>query len=202
MIRCHVKRRLRAPPNPNQPRPLALIPLFSHHDAYAWPIIHSMRRRRSDELPRFSDGTLDAPSASFRWRRRYTLYIIGVFFVLYVLYPKRTPADGNAIQLDWSKYAYSLYATDGATLCHAVLVFDALARHGSRADRVLFYPRTWDTVVSNSKDRDSQLLVMARDRYKVKLEPVDLLSVEGRTTGTSHTVPLRHVPHRRDIKTS
>jgi hypothetical protein len=155
-----------------------------------------MRRRRSDELPRFSDGSIDPPSSSFRWRRRHTLYLIGILFVLYILYPRRTPDDGRTIQLDWSKYAYSLYATDSATLCHAVLVFDALAKHGSRAERVLFYPRNWDTVISNSKDRDSQLLVMARDKYKVNLEPVDLLSVEGRTTGTSHTAPLRHRTHR------
>jgi hypothetical protein len=170
--------------------------LPSHHDASTYPITNSMRRRRSDELPRFSDGTLDPPSTSFRWRRRYTLYFTGILFVLYILYPRRTPDDGSTIHLDWSKYAYSLYATDSATLCHAVLVFDALAKHGSRADRVLFYPRNWDTVVSDSRDRDSQLLVMARDRYKVKLEPVDVLSVEGRTTGTSHTAPLRRVPYR------
>ena len=89
-----------------------------------------------------------------------------------------------------TKHAYSLYATDSATLCHAVLLFDALAQYGSKADRVLFYPKHWDTVISDSKDRDSQLLVLARDKYKVKLHPITLLSVEGRTTGTSH----RHWP--------
>lgn len=141
-----------------------------------------MRRRRSDELPRFSSEPSDPLAFSFRWRRRHTLYLVGVVFVLYMFYPRRTRDDGSTLRVDWSKYAYSLYATDSATLCHAVLVFDALAKHGSRAERVLFYPRQWDTVVSDSKDRDSQLLVMARDRYKVHLEPVQLLGVEGRTT--------------------
>ena len=77
-----------------------------------------------------------------------------------------------------------MYATDSATLCHAVIIFDALAKFGSKADRVLFYPEYWDTRIESSRDRDSQLLVMARDKYKVKLEPIKLLSVEGlRTKG-------------------
>jgi hypothetical protein len=42
---------------------------------------------------------------------------------------------------------------------------------------------SWDLVISDSKDRDSQLLVMARDKYQAKLRPTTLLSVEGRTTG-------------------
>lgn len=85
--------------------------------------------------------------------------------------------------VDWSNYAYSLYATDSATLCHAVLIFNALEKLGSKADRVLFYPHYWDLVVHNKLDRDSQLLVEAKKRYKVKLQPIDLLSVEGRTPG-------------------
>ena len=74
-------------------------------------------------------------------------------------------------------------------LCHAVLVFDALARLGSRADRVLFYPETWDTTVESSKDRDSQLLLLARDYYKAKLQPTKLLTVQGRIKGTNQTYP-------------
>jgi hypothetical protein len=61
-------------------------------------------------------------------------------------------------------------------------VFDALDRFGSKADRVLFYPEYWDTRIESSKDRDSQLLVMARDKYKVRLNPIKLLSVEGLRT--------------------
>ena len=54
------------------------------------------------------------------------------------------------------------------------MVFEALDRLGSRADRILFYPQTWDVQVSNRRDRSSQLLVMARDKYNVKLTPVDI----------------------------
>ena len=61
-----------------------------------------------------------------------------------------------------------------------MLLFDALAKYGSEADRVLFYPDYWDLEIADSKDRDSQLLVMARDEYKVKLHPIKLLKVEGR----------------------
>lgn len=143
-----------------------------------------MRRRRSDELPRYVN---DAEPRPFRWRRRFWIYIGICLFVCWILYPRRANhGTGNALGTNWSNYAYSLYATDSATLCHAVLLFDALAKYGSKADRVLFYPQHWDTVIANSKDRDSQLLVMARDKYRVKLHPVKLLTVGGRTTGTLH----------------
>ncbi|KAH7393957.1 nucleotide-diphospho-sugar transferase [Phaeosphaeria sp. MPI-PUGE-AT-0046c] len=145
-----------------------------------------MRRKRSDELPQFMN---DHNTPAFRWNRRY-LYAVALFVLAcWLLYPSRNavPVSGEQ-SINWSNYAYSLYATDSATLCHAVLIADALARLGSKADRVLFYPEHWDTKVSDSQDRDSQLLVIARDKYKVKLHPIKLLSVGGRTkdqwTGT------------------
>ncbi|KAH8724629.1 glucose N-acetyltransferase 1 [Phaeosphaeriaceae sp. PMI808] len=143
-----------------------------------------MRRKRSDELPRFVNGI--KPQA-FTWNRRYLYFFTGFVFICWLLYPSRsiTPAED---EVNWLSYAYSLYATDSATLCHAVMLAEALDRLGSKADRVLFYPEYWDTVVSDSRDRDSQLLVLARDEYKVKLHPTRLLTVGGRTkdqwTGT------------------
>lgn len=175
--------------------------LFPHHACRHLLQANSMRRRRSDELPRF---VREEESISYKWRRRYWLYLAGALFVFWILYPSRSPPDdGSTLRINWSSYAYSLYATDSATLCHAVLLFDALARYGSKADRVLFYPKYWDTIVSNAKDRDSQLLVMARDKYNVKLQPISLLTVEGRTTGTLHMLyrnrslvtPLRRRPN-------
>lgn len=141
-----------------------------------------MRRRRSDELPRFA-GEGEAHSSRTRLRRRYVYYLCGFLFACWLLYPSSRRASAKGAT-NWTKYAYSLYATDSATLCHALLLFDALARLGSKADRVLFYPQHWDTEVTSAKDRDSQLLVLARDTYKVKLHPVQLLSVMGRTKGT------------------
>jgi hypothetical protein len=144
-----------------------------------------MRRKISDDLPRYMRGSdSDSRPQPFQWRRRYLLYVVAGLLIIYWLLPsKHTPIEND--QVNWHRYAYSLYATDSATLCHAVLIFDALARFGSKADRVLFYPQNWDTHVENSRDRDSQLLVLARDTYGVKLQPVKLLTVEGRTTGGS-----------------
>ncbi|KAF2815150.1 nucleotide-diphospho-sugar transferase [Mytilinidion resinicola] len=140
--------------------------------------------KRNDDLPRFYTPVKSRHGdSSYRWplRRSRTLAILGVL-LLYLLYrnlwSSSSDSDYAPDGTKWSQYAYSLYATDGAALCHCVLVFDALKRFGSKADRVLFYPEYWDTEVYNSRDRDSQLLVMARDVYKVKLQPVKLLSVE------------------------
>jgi hypothetical protein len=141
----------------------------------------NMRRRRSDELPRFTN---DSNRPTIRFRRRYIFYVLGFIIICWFLYPSRVTSVNNDTNIAWSNYAYSLYATDSATLCHAVLLFDALTRVGSKADRALFYPESWDTAVSSSKDRDSQLLVLARDKYKVKLHPTKLLTVGGRTNGT------------------
>jgi len=150
-----------------------------------------MRRRRSDELPRYMR---DDESRTLRWRRRYWLYLAGFLLICWILFPSRaSPDGGTTLRINWARYAYSLYASDSATLCHAILIFNALAKYGSKADRVLFYPRSWDTIISDSKDRDSQLLVMARDKYKVKLQPISLLSAGGRTTGMLYLHPLRHV---------
>ena len=54
------------------------------------------------------------------------------------------------------------------------MVFEALARLGSKADRILLYPEEWDTDIADASDRDSQLLVKAREYYNVKLVPVDI----------------------------
>ncbi|KAJ5768783.1 Glucose N-acetyltransferase 1 [Penicillium odoratum] len=80
------------------------------------------------------------------------------------------PLDQNRV--DWSRYAYTSYATSETYLCNCVMVFEALHRFGSRAERVLFYPQEWDLVVENDVDRISQLLLLARDAYNVDLRPV------------------------------
>lgn len=95
------------------------------------------------------------------------------FIVLYILTRPRETA------VDWHQFAYSLYATDPHSLCNAVLVFDALKRLGSRADRVLYYPKEWNTFVASETDRTSQLLNVARDQYNVNLLPIGLLGQDG-----------------------
>ncbi|OJJ43680.1 hypothetical protein ASPZODRAFT_913353 [Penicilliopsis zonata CBS 506.65] len=61
------------------------------------------------------------------------------------------------------------------------MVFEALDRLGSRAERILFYPEDWDLEISDTNDRDSQLLVLARDAYKVQLVPIDVQMVRSGT---------------------
>jgi hypothetical protein len=80
------------------------------------------------------------------------------------------------------------------------MVLEALARLGSKADRVLFYPDHWDTKIDSSQDRDSQLLTLARDTYKAKLHPVKLLEAAGRSESTYYTVtyPYDETPQAHD----
>lgn len=139
----------------------------------------------------------DHHTPAFRWNRRY-LYVVAAFVLTcWILYPSRSSSLPSGAQpVNWANYAYSLYATDSATLCHAVLLADALARLGSKADRVLFYPDAWDTKVSDSRDRDSQLLVLARDKYNVKLHPIQLLSVGSRTKGTDRELHTSDPPFK------
>jgi hypothetical protein len=59
------------------------------------------------------------------------------------------------------------------------MVFEALHRLGSRADRVLLYPQEWDTVDDSAQDRNSQLLIRAEKLFKVKLKPISVLGVDG-----------------------
>ncbi len=127
-------------------------------------------------------------SFGFRQRSRW-LYGLVVIVLLYLWYtsktsllPHRTPIHAPSLRyknVDWSHYAYSQYATDSAYLCNAVMVFEALARLGSKADRILLYPEEWDLDISDDTDRDSQLLVKAREYYNVKLIPVDIPQKDG-----------------------
>ena len=43
---------------------------------------------------------------------------------------------------------------------------------------MLFYPQEWDLEVESSTDRDSQLLVKARDAFGVNLMPTDIIGME------------------------
>ena len=119
-------------------------------------------------------------------RSRYVLLLASLIcFTVYYFSRRRTtffkPTHAPSLRyksVDWSRYAYSQYATDQAYLCNSVMVFEALDRLGSRADRILMYPEEWDTEISDGKDRNSQLLVIAREYYKVKLLPIKVQKFE------------------------
>lgn len=124
--------------------------------------------------------------------RNRSHWLLAVLAVLLLFYFLHKPSQGLAIpgttgHIIWSDYAYTQYATDEHYLCNSVMLFESLHRLGSKADRVLFYPRSWDTTVHSSKDRTSQLLVIARDTYKVKLHPIDFFTVKHDDTDTERT---------------
>lgn len=120
------------------------------------------------------------PRHQRRWQWLYGALILAVIYICYrsgYLLSRSPPIHKPSLiykHVDWSHYAYSQYATDSAYLCNAVMVFEALSRLGSKADRILLYPQEWDMEVESATDRDSQLLVKARDWYNVKLIPVEV----------------------------
>ena len=137
-----------------------------------------------------------APQSFLRRRSRW-LYALVALFLLYLwrsssdsLLPRRKLVHEPSLRyknVDWSRYAYSQYATDSPYLCNAVMVFEALSRLGSKADRILLYPQEWDLQIESSSDRDSQLLVIARDRYNVKLIPAAIPKADDDAWNGSYT---------------
>ncbi|KAL8959766.1 MAG: hypothetical protein Q9183_005579, partial [Haloplaca sp. 2 TL-2023] len=77
---------------------------------------------------------------------------------------------------------------DTAHLCNSVMIFESLDRLGSKAARVLVYPKQWNTRIEGTSDRISQLLVKARDWYRVKLIPVDIPATPEDADGDERTV--------------
>ena len=75
--------------------------------------------------------------------------------------------------VDWSRFAYSQYATNEAYLCNSVMIFETLHRLQSKADRFLMYPLDF-SVDENDNGTQSRLLRKARDEYNAKLVPVEL----------------------------
>lgn len=137
-------------------------------------------RGYKDNSGSLSTGTAPRESSSpWLHRRSRTLALIGLAVLTLIYYTSTKRHDTATDSIKWSKYAYSQYATDSATVCNAVMVFEALHRLGSRAERVLLYPKEWDTTVESVVDRDSQLLNLARLKYNVKLHPIQLLGVNG-----------------------
>jgi hypothetical protein len=80
--------------------------------------------------------------------------------------------------VDWSKFAYTQYATNSAYLCNSVMLFETLHRLGSKADRLLMYPSNMKADAS-SDNSDSKLLIKAQKEYGVKLQPVEVQHRDG-----------------------
>jgi hypothetical protein len=121
-----------------------------------------------------------------RQLRHIRTWILFGVLVLFFLWSSRKgpPPPPSTIphiddsKIDWSRFAYTQYTTSTTYLCNALMVFEALHRFGSRADRVLFYPEEWDLVVSDDEDRSSQLLLMAKEKYNVRVVPVAMEGIK------------------------
>lgn len=87
--------------------------------------------------------------------------------------------SGIPDDIDWSQYAYCQYVTNAAYLCNSLMIFESLQRLGSKASRVIMYPRSW-AVEGTSKE--GRLLMKARDEYGVALQPVEIQHFSGEST--------------------
>ncbi|KAE8836444.1 hypothetical protein P3342_000363 [Pyrenophora teres f. teres] len=77
---------------------------------------------------------------------------------------------GNHIR--WSDFAYVQYVTDETYLCNSVMIFEALKRHGTKAELLMMYPHQWPVPEATHVDYKGKLLALARDEYGAKLVPV------------------------------
>ncbi|CZR39384.1 hypothetical protein FPRO06_03011 [Fusarium proliferatum] len=109
-------------------------------------------------------------------RYRWAAGLIFVIFLFYFfsingfLYQKPLKFRGS-IEVDWSRFAYTQYVTNSDYLCNSVMLFESLHRFSSRADRVMMYPSHMFEA-NNGSSVDTQLLIKARDEYRVKLVPI------------------------------
>lgn len=114
---------------------------------------------------------------------------------LMTLLPASTPIDDADV--DWSRFAYAQYVTDGDYLCNSVMIFEALHRLGAKAERIMMYPY-WmlkDPVDGQAGTPTAKLLVKARDEYDVKLIPIH---VQRRDTQDGQDG--KHVPRLRMLR--
>lgn len=84
-------------------------------------------------------------------------------------------------EIDWSRFAYTQYVTDTEYLCNSVMLFEALHRLGSKAERLMMYPENYS--VADETSKESKLLRIARDKYGVKPKPIEVQSRLGGDSG-------------------
>lgn len=82
--------------------------------------------------------------------------------------------------VDWSRFAYTQYATTPEYLCNSVMLFESLHRLNSNASRLLMFPS--DLHLAQGEEREStesHLLKKARDEYNVVLKAVKVRQIAG-----------------------
>ena len=99
--------------------------------------------------------------------------------------PAECPPTADSV--DWSRFAYVQYVTNSAYLCNSLMIFESLHRLGSRAEKVMMYPRDWSADPSSTSS-DIYLLRKARVQYGVHLQPIEIQQKSSDSTwGASFT---------------
>jgi len=120
-----------------------------------------------------------AAESQSRRLRIPVLIAAALLLLFYWLHGQHAQGDAPTTGSEWSRFAYVQYATDVHTMCNAYMIFESLHRLGSKAERVLLYPKEWDVKDENSDDRAAQLLHRSAADFGVKLKPVQLLGPDG-----------------------
>ena len=102
--------------------------------------------------------------------------------------PYPPPAIGKNVT--WTDYAYVQYVTDPSYLCNSLMIFEALRRHGTRAELLMLYPQEWQVSSGvfddemDATDDEGKLLARARDRYGARLSPIQVQTYENKNDTT------------------
>jgi alpha-N-acetylglucosamine transferase len=99
---------------------------------------------------------------------------------LKVLYPEVIDELYNRIDLDgvnWSRFAYALYATSESFMCNVMMKFAELRKHGSRASMVMLVNQEYLDEV-NSPTQFKMLTEFSK-KYSVKLKSTKVIQLKG-----------------------
>jgi hypothetical protein len=147
----------------------------------AFPYRRSSNASESDFFDIPDEPCLSIAKRQLRRLRTWATVAILLLFVLWYRRERPPPLPLPHIhydEVDWSRFAYTQYATNEVYLCNSLMVFEALERLGSKAERVLFYPEQWDLIVEDEFDRVSELLLIARNKYHVMVIPIQIEGAE------------------------
>ena len=151
------------------------------------PTVNLERFRYSQLLP--SEGLIvKGPSLFSRLPLRWIISGFGLCLVLAILYRSGVGRSSShfifqsdqidsllaSSAVDWSRFAYTQYVTTDDYLCNSVMIFAKLEELGSKPDRVMMYPNYMHPN-SSDESKSSELLIKARDQYRAKLVPVEVL---------------------------
>lgn len=166
------------------------VPDFLHNSPFFIPELHDFKSDQRVKLKKKPTLLEILKSKSSRFVAYVILTIIAFFYLRHKARQARLwdhltgpsryyqeavqpPVLYGDDETNWSDFAYALYATDTEYLCNTVMLFETLHRLGSKADRILLYPRGFD-MNARSESLNTELLLRAENEYNVKLIPIDI----------------------------